>query len=139
MNKQTQPLYTTIETEFYKNLLSAKYALDCITRGIINGKHIVLVCDSLMKAKTKHPHFADIFTNNDIKTARSTAFFAKKVNDDREANGKVCVATDILYEEVNEAEEAFLNGDRHECAKELADTAAVVFRMMEMNDEEAKK
>lgn len=134
MNKKTQPLYTTIETEFYKNLLSAKYALDCITRGIINGNHIVLVCDSLMKAKTKHPHFADTFCNEEERKKDFLKFIQEK-ND----NAKTHSASSILLEELVEAQVAWLDGDNDECAKELADTAAVVFRMMEMNDEEAKK
>lgn len=135
-----KPLYTTITTEYLEELMSAKYILDNITRGTVRESHLRMVCDSLLKAKTKHPIFADMMFDEsiDMEAIKSLLDNTRHDNDVNEMSHQ-SNAYDIMQEEILEAMEQFLNGNHEECGKELADTACVIFRMMEMNDAEAKK
>lgn len=134
----TKPLYTTIRTENLEQLMSAKYILDNITKGIVQEKHLRIVCDAMLKAKTKHPHFANVMTDESIESCQAKLKEFRHINDIQENCG-FSVADEILEEEILEAMEQYLQGNHKECGKELADSIVVLFRMMEMNDIEAKK
>lgn len=134
----TKPLFTTIDTDYLEALHNYKYIVECITKGVVNENHLRMVCDALMKAKTKHPHFADQMTDLNIDAVNSCLESVRHDNDIQENFGG-SIAEEILQEEILEACEQHLQGNRKECGKELADCAAVIFRMMEMNEEGEKK
>lgn len=136
--KNAKPLYTTISTDYLESLLSAKYILDNITGGTVKESVLRMVINSLMKAKRKHPHFADKMFSLDLVNAQSCLQSLRHDNDVQEHCG-LSVAEEILKEEILEANEQYLLGNHEECSKELADVAAVIFRMIEMNESEANK
>lgn len=83
------------------------------------------------KACTKHPKFCDQFTNKDIRIVRKTLNFMRIENSE-----SPFYADRILYEEIAEAIEAYLMNDREHCIQELAQSAAVILRMMLLVSEE---
>lgn len=82
-------------------------------------------------AKEKHPVFADQFT------ALATVAFAKtSENMLKSVNSRPPYsATLILKEEIAEATTAYLEKDKAHCLQELAQCAAVIFRMADFVEE----
>lgn len=82
-------------------------------------------------AKEKHPVFADQFTDFAIVT------FAKNYEDLlKSLNSRPPYrATLILKEEIAEATTAYLEKDKARCLQELAQCAAVIFRMADFVEE----
>lgn len=78
-------------------------------------------------AVQKHPKFCDGFTNVKIDCAVELEKLSKSINEHDPV-----YADEILIEEVNEARTAWLQGDKKHCRQELAQCAAVIFRMMKM-------
>lgn len=136
--REAKPLYTTITTEYLYELVSARYILDNITRGTVSESHLRMICDSLKKAKTKHPEFCDKITDRHIDKVRDELVMARKGNDFAERSG-ISVAEDIFLEEKLESEEKYLEGDVQGFKEEICDRIAVEIRMMEKVDSDANR
>ena len=135
---EPKPLYTSVKTEYLEQLKKESETLACICRGVISTRHLALIAESMKKALDKHPHFAEQMTDGSIKECQEALNKSREDNDLLENYG--CeIADEILNEEYLEAMEAHLLGKRKECGKELADTAAVILRMMELNDQLEKE
>lgn len=82
-------------------------------------------------AKEEHPVFADLFTDF------PTVAFAKHYEDIvKSLNSRSPYrATLILKEEIAEATTAYLEKDKARCLQELAQCAAVIFRMADFVEE----
>ena len=91
-----------------------------------------MILDELEKAETKHPKFADFFTTkNNIFAVQKSLKTIREVNSEGPYDADI-----ILREEVLEATEAYLQNDRENCLKELAQCGAVILRCMEMVEKE---
>lgn len=110
---------------------------------MITNKHLAMVADELKKAKQKHPFFAHRFISdeempvlqNSIATQLSAARAAVRITLEY---GDLW-ARDVLECEFLEAQEAYARGNYKECLQELAQCAAVVFRIMDMVAEKRKE
>ena len=96
-----------------------------MNRPYIN-KFLGMVLEELERAEEKHPHFCDIYSLKEPQVVRKTLKHLREWNE----NGTF-QADMILYEEVAEATEAWLQNDHEHCLKELAQCGAVIMRMME--------
>lgn len=90
-------------------------------------KHLDAICDEWAKACKKHPNFADNFTT------KSNLFVVQRaLKNLRIENAEPPYDADrILYEEIAEAIEAYMQGDKDHCIQELAQCGAVILRMMD--------
>lgn len=121
------PLYTTVETEWLEELMN-------INKVTIRKEHLMLIKDSLTKARTKHPKFCDRLTQED--DADKANFYEqciKQLNDRDSNEGKIS-AENILIEELAEMCTQVLNGDKQKAKEECADCIAVLVRIMEELD-----
>lgn len=123
---KTYPLYSNIETDYLHRLHEYKYLVDVIGLDTIR-----MVANSLNYARKKHPHFADIMTDGTLEKCREALKENRHSNDINENLG-LQVADEILNEEYLEAMEQHLLGNKEKCIEELCHTAAVVFRMIEL-------
>ena len=95
------------------------------------NKFLGMILDQLKKAEEKHPIFADVYSTKELRVVR------KCLKDLRERNSDGPYKADtILYEEVAEATEAWLQRDKEHCLEELAQCGAVILRMMEFVEKE---
>lgn len=82
-------------------------------------------------AKEKHPVFADKFTDFvSVRFAKNNEDVLKSLN-----SLPPYTATRILKEEIAEATTAYLENDKSHCLQELAQCAAVIFRMADFVEE----
>ena len=101
-------------------------------------KWIDTIIEEYDKACAKHPLLCDVYTTKELRVVRNG------LKDLRERNSEGPYKADsILYEEVAEATEAYLQGDIEHCLQKLAQCGAVIMRMMdfvqkEMETEEPK-
>lgn len=86
-------------------------------------------------AKVKHPTFAGKLTDIPYKRALLFESQQKMVND---SDGKNATAENLLMEELYEMIVAYHNSNKCHCLQELAQCAAVIFRMFDMINEELK-
>lgn len=102
-------------------------------RANIN-KFMGMILEELENAEEKHPKFCDLYSTKEPQAVR------KALNHLREQNNTEPLEADtILYEEVAEATEAFIQGDKEHCLHELAQCGAVIMRCMEFVEREIKK
>jgi len=101
--------------------------------------HIERIEKELERAKTKHPFFAHeplpvfwlVYTKQRLRQDRRR--LEQAIKDE-------CVSgLDVLYCEISEALDAYAREDREGCIAELAQCAAVIVRIMEGIEEDAKK
>lgn len=82
-------------------------------------------------AKEKHPVFADSFTAiTTVEVAKRNENVLKSFN-----STPPYLATHILNEEIAEAVTAYVQKDKPHCLQELAQCAAVIFRMADFVEE----
>lgn len=96
----------------------------------VDGYHTTKDCFSkieteLRNAIEKHPKFCDDFSRADVEIVRDNLEFYRKANVGKQH------ADLVLLEEFYEAVDAYMNGDKKQCLKELAQCGAVIIRMME--------
>lgn len=102
-----------------------------IEPGKLNG-YLVAIKEQLRKAEGKHPKFCDVLTKcAEPDTMEKAERIFKKLN----SKGPWSAET-ILNEEIVEALNAYLHGDKYQCLVELAQCGAVILRMMEVVDAE---
>lgn len=94
-------------------------------RANIN-KFMGMILEELEKAEERHPKFCDLYSTKEPQVIRKTLKHLRERN-----NTEPLEADTILYEEVAEATEAFIQGDKAHCLHELAQCGAVIMRMME--------
>ena len=95
------------------------------------NKFTGMILDQLEKAEEKHPVFTDVYSTKELRVVR------KCLKELRERNSESPYKADtILYEEIAEATEAWLQGDKEHCLEELAQCGAVILRMMEFVEKE---
>lgn len=135
MNNNAFPMFTTIETDYLQKLHSAKYTLDCITKGVINERTLMLICDAVIKAKRKHPCFVSQITDAKIDDVRDELISVRHTNDIQENCG-FAFADEIQHEEDLEALESYLLNDHDGFIQETADAIAVKIRMIEFVEKE---
>lgn len=88
-------------------------------------ENVSLVLDEYSLACRKHPKFCD-------KITASSPLYWRRVEKEmklRNSHPPFC-ADNILMEEIGEALNAFLSGDKQHAKQELAQCAAVILRMM---------
>lgn len=94
------------------------------------NKFLGMVLDELKKAEEKHPEFADVYSMKEPPVVRKSLKYL------RERNSTAPFEADtILYEEIAEATEAFLQRDKEHTLQELAQCGAVIMRMMKFTEE----
>lgn len=103
-----------------------------MNRPYVN-KFIGMILDELEKAETKHPQFADVYSMKEPTVVRKSLKYLRE----RNAEGPFEADT-VLYEEIAEATEAWLQQDKEHCLEELAQCGAVIMRMMELVEKEMK-
>lgn len=85
------------------------------------------------KACTKHPKFCDDFSGAPDDTIKTS------LKHWRDMNSRAPYHADaILMEEIMESIEAYRQGDKAHCMEELAQCGAVILRMMDFIETEAK-
>lgn len=94
-----------------------------------------LIENEFSRAVTKHPKFADLFTNQQTDWARLERTM-KRENDE---NAPPYYAENILLEEVAEAMNAYQQRRLDDCLTELAQVGAVAMRCMSFVMEEKLK
>ena len=99
-------------------------------KAYVDGYHnthefIGMVETELRNAIEKHPKFCDDFSGADVEIVRDNLEFFRKANEGTQH------ADLVLLEEFYEAVEAYMNGDKKQCLKELAQCGAVIIRMMD--------
>ena len=96
----------------------------------MNSKQFIeirrLIENEFSRAVTKHPKFADLFTNQQTDWARLERTM-KRENDE---NAPPYYAENILLEEVAEAMNAYQQRRLDDCLTELAQVGAVAMRCM---------
>lgn len=92
---------------------------------LLTKEHFKLIENELRNAVAKHPKFCDDFSGADVEIVRDNLEFYRKANEGKQH------ADLVLLEEFYEAVEAYMNGDKKQCLKELAQCGAVIIRMME--------
>ena len=95
------------------------------------NKFLGMILDQLEKAEEKHPQFADVYSMKEPPVVRKSLKYLR----DRNSEGPF-EADCLLYEEVAEATEAWLQRDKEHCLEELAQCGAVILRMMEFVEKE---
>lgn len=91
----------------------------------IDKRHIEAIAHEYWAAKEKHPKFCDDFSRADVEIVRDNLEFYRKANEGTQH------ADLVLLEEFYEAVEAYMNGDKKQCLKELAQCGGVIIRMMD--------
>lgn len=100
-----------------------------IEPGKLNG-YLVAIKEQLRKAEKKHPKFCDVLTKCPFpEQMEMTEKVYKKINSEVPWSAET-----ILNEEIVEALNAYLHGDKYQCLVELAQCGAVILRMMEVVD-----
>ena len=104
----------------------------------VDGYHTTKDCFSkieteLRNAIEKHPKFCDDFSRADVEIVRDNLEFYIKANKGTQH------ADLVLLKEFYEAVEAYMNGDKKQCLKELAQCGAVIIRMMEFVKKEMER
>lgn len=97
----------------------------------MNG-YLVAIKEQLRKAEGKHPKFCDVLTKCQFPEQME---LAEKVYKNINSKGPWS-AENILNEEIAEALNAYMRGDKYQCLVELAQCGAVILRMMEVVDAE---
>lgn len=95
------------------------------------NKFFEMILDALKNAEEKHPQFADVYSMKEPPVVRKSLKYLRE----RNAEGPFEADT-ILYEEIAEATEAWLQRDKEHCLEELAQCGAVILRMMEFVEAE---
>lgn len=85
-----------------------------------------LIENEFSHAVTKHPKFADLFTNPQTDWAR----LERTMKSENDENAPPYYAENILLKEVAEAMNAYQQGRLDDCLTELAQVGAVVMRCM---------
>ncbi|MBO7513728.1 MAG: hypothetical protein J6T54_12335 [Fibrobacter sp.] len=98
-------------------------------------KFLNSIYEELENAERKHPVFCDTMTRVDLDGIISSLESYRVLNSSAPYS-----ANSILEEEIHEAMEAYLKGEREHCLQELAQCGAVILRMMEFvkNEMEAR-
>lgn len=98
-------------------------------------KFLNAIYEELEKAERKHPVFCDTMTTLELDSVTSGLDTYRLLNSSAPYS-----ANSILEEEIHEAMEAHLKGEREHCLQELAQCGAVILRMMEFvkNEMEAR-
>lgn len=112
----------------------AKYQLDVATEELSAKRKASPMAESLAavvaeynEAVAKHPKFCDTFTaRRNIFAVRQHLEGLREMNSEAPYDGE-----SILREEMFEAVEAYLEGDKEHCLQELAQCGAVILRLME--------
>ena len=132
-HEDTKPLFTQVDTDYMDKLHAIKKYADII--GIERVRNIAEAFDH---AKKKHPLFAHAMCISAPAEAMSEYVKRlKKQNDEHVRLGHLVTAEDILLEEVYEAFEQNLLGNKKECVDELYQVIAVVIRMLDMVEKDA--
>lgn len=95
------------------------------------NKFMGMILDQLEKAEEKHSQFADVYSMKEPPVVRKSLKYLRERNSEGPFE-----ADTILYEEIAEATEAWLQGDKEHCLQELAQCGAVILRMMEFVEKE---
>lgn len=118
-----------------------RYAVELFEKSVSvvkTNQYIDIINDELKNATKKHPLFCHAYANSEKESISRALASIRSCNEFCEKQGKKIAAT-ILQEEILEAEEAFLSGDFDSCLHELAQSGAVILRMMELVETEKRK
>lgn len=101
----------------------------------IDKRHIEAIAHEYWEAKEKHPKFCDAIIDPDSRVSWAESEFRTKA---RNMFTKDKYADNILMEEMSEAFAAYQQGDKEHALQELAQCGAVILRIMEKIDTNAK-
>lgn len=127
-HEDTKPLFTQVETDYMDKLHAIK-----VDASKIGTDRLKRIADAFAYAKAKHPIFANAMCISAPAEAISEYVKRlKKQNDEHVRLGHYITAEDIIQEEIYEAFEQHLLGNKNESLDELYQVIAVTLRMIEM-------